>query len=237
MRILTKITLGVGVVMLIGSIVAIIAGGGSFMGDLVENPNGVHKWNGTAPTTYEGDFSALSLYYIFAEDDSTLNGTSINVTLVDDDENNSFIPCEDNEECDFYEYAGYTYLGRILVMTDGIWEVEFSGEGEVMIREQELDLGGLMAMGLGFWGACCSICVLGLGVIFIFALKDPPQQTGVLMVQPGQIPGQPIAGQAGVVQAQVQPGVPVGGAIHPAFEQQPREEWTPPSEQPPSQGF
>lgn len=232
MHIMTKITLGVGVVMLIGSIVAMVAGGGSFMGDFVENPTGTEKWTGTSPTTYEGNFEMMGIYYVFVEE-----GETVDVELVGGDVDSRFIPCEENNDCEYYEWAGYTYVGDISVMTEGTWEVKFTGDGDVMIREQIIDIGGAMAVGLGFWGACCSICVLGLGVIFIFALKDPPQQTGVLMVQPGQIPGQPIAGQAGVVQAQVQPGVPVGGAIHPAFEQQPREEWTPPSEQPPSQGF
>jgi len=226
MRILTKITLGVGVVMLIGSIVAIIAGGGSFMDDFVENPNGTEKWSGTSPTTYQGDFEMMSMYYVFVE-----KGAEVDVELVGGDADNRFIPCEEND-CEYHEWAGYTYVGDISVMTEGSWEVKCTGDGDVMIREQIIDIGGAMAVGLGFWGACCSICVLGLGVIFIFTLKDPQQQTGVLMVQPGQIPGQPIAGQAGVVQAQVQPGVPVGGAIHPAFEQQP-----PQTGQPPSQGF
>ena len=226
MHIMTKITLGVGVVMLIGSIVALVAGGGSFMGDMVENPNGTEKWTGTSPTTYEGDFEMLSIFPVFVEE-----GATIDVELVNGDAENRFIPCEENDDCDYYEWAGYTYVGDISVMTDGTWEVKFTGDGDVMIREQTIDLGGLMAVGLGFWGACCSLCVLGLGIIFIFTLKDPPQQTAVLMVQPGQIPGQPIPGQVGVVQEQAQPGVPVG-AVHPAFEQ-----LQPQTGQPPSQGF
>ena len=227
MHIMTKITLGVGVVMLIGSIVAMVAGGGSFMGELVENPTGTEKWTGTSPTTYEGNFEMMGIYYVFVEE-----GETVDVELVGGDADSRFIPCEENNDCEYYEWAGYTYVGGISVMAEGTWEVKFTGDGDVMIREQIIDIGGAMAVGLGFWGACCSICVLGLGIIFIFTLKDPQQQTGVLMVQPGQIPGQPIAGQAGVVQAQVQPGVPVGGAIHPAFEQQP-----PQTGQPPSQGF
>lgn len=226
MHVLTKITLGVGVVMLIGSIVAMVAGGGSFMGDIVENPTGTEKWTGTSPTTYEGNFEMIGIYYVFVEE-----GETVDVELVGGDADSRFIPCEENNDCEYYEWAGYTYVGDISVMTEGTWEVKFTGDGDVMIREQTIDLGGAMAFGLGFWGLCCSVCVLGLGVIFIFALKDPPQQTAVLMVQPGQIPGQPIAGQAGVVQEQAQPGVPVG-AVHPAFVQQP-----PQTGMPPSQGF
>ena len=78
MHIMTKITLGVGVVMLIGSIVSMVAGGGSFMGELVENPTGTEKWTGTSPTTYEGDFETMTLYYVFVEE-----GKTVDVELVD----------------------------------------------------------------------------------------------------------------------------------------------------------
>ena len=40
MHIATKITLGAGAVLLIGSVLAMVVGGGSFIGDLAENPDG-----------------------------------------------------------------------------------------------------------------------------------------------------------------------------------------------------
>jgi len=160
------------------------------------------------------------------------DGATVDVSVVGGGADNHFIPCSEYSSCDLYDWPGHTYVGDISVYTAGDWEIEFTGDGDVVITESIIDMGSALSITGGFGGICCSFCIIGLGVIFIFALKDPPQQTAVLMVQPGQIPGQPIAGQAGVVQEQVQPGIPVGGAIHPAFEQQP-----PQTGQPPSQGF
>lgn len=231
MHIMTKITLGVGTVLLIGSIIAMVVGGGSFFDDFAENPNGIEKWSGTSPTTYEGDFEVMSIYYVFVED-----GATVDVELVGGDSNSRFIPCGENGDCNFYEWAGYTYVGDISVMTEGTWEVEFTGNGDVMIREQVIDFSGIMAMGLGFWGTCCSICVLGLGVIFIFTLKDNKAQQGVMMVQQADGTIQPVGGMP-----MQQPGVAapmVGGAIHPAFANQ-QSQTLPPigGQQPPNQGF
>ncbi len=243
MHIMTKITLGVGALMLVGSIIAMVLGGGSFFNDFTENPNGTEKWSGTSPTTYEGDFELMGIYYVFVED-----GATVDIELVGGDSDNRFIPCEEKRDCDFYDWAGYTYVGDISVMTEGTWEVAFTGNGDVMIREQVIDLGGMMAMGFGFWGICCSICVLGLGIIFIFTLKDNKAQQGVMMVQQADGTIQPVGG----IQ---QPGVAapmVGGAVHPAFaNQQPasqpvQQQGTqqgqilPPvggGQQPPNQGF
>lgn len=208
MHIMTKITLGIGSLMLIGSIIAMVVGGGSFFNDFAENPNGIEKWSGTSPTTYEGDFEMMSIYYVFVED-----GATVDVELVGGDSDSRFIPCEENRDCDFYEWAGYTYVGDISVMTEGTWEVAFTGNGDVMIREQVIDFSGMMAMGFGFWGTCCSICVLGLGIIFIFTLKDNKAQQGVMMVQQADGTIQPMGGMQ-------QPGAAspmVGGAVHPAF--------------------
>ena len=222
MHIMTKITLGVGAVMLIGSVIAIVVGGGSFLGDFVENPNGTEKWSGTSPTTYTGDFEWDTVYYVFVEGGVT---EEIEVSVIDGDADNRFHPCEEDSSCDVISLRGYTYLGDIVVIDGGTYEVEFTGNGEVTIRELKMDISGFAAGGIGLGAFCCSFCVLGLGIVFIFVLKDPPQQMGVVMVQPNQIPNQPVAGQAGIVQEQAQPGVSIG-AVDPPLQQQP-----------PSQGF
>jgi len=238
MHIMTKLTLGAGAVLLIGSIIAIVVGGGSFFNDFAENPNGTEKWSGTSPTNYEGNFEVMSIYYVFVE-----NGATVDVEVVDGDYDSRFIPCEENNDCDFYEWAGYTYVGDININTQGTWVVEFTGNGNVMIREQTIDLGGVMAMGLGFWGFCCSFCVLGLGIIFIFTLKDNKAQQGLMMVQQSDGTFQQVGGMAAPVQ-----GAPtVAGGVHPAYTtqqpiiQQPAQQGgiLPPidGQQPPNQGF
>lgn len=233
---MTKITLGVGTVLLIGSVIAMVVGGGSFIGDLAENPDGTELWNGTAPTTYEGNFQVVSYYSVFIEE-----GTDVQIEVLNGNDNTRFIPCEEDQSCDFYSVEGYTYAGDINIFEGGVWSVEFTGNGDVMIRELTIDIGGAVAMGLGFWGVCCSFCTLGLGVIFIFVLKDNKTQQGVMMVQQAdgtiqQVGGMPMQQPGGASQL-------VGGAVHPAFASQQQTtqqgQIIPPigGQQPPNQGF
>ena len=209
MHIMTKITLGFGVALLIGSVILAVAGGGSTVSDLTENPNGVEVWSGTAPDTYEGNFEIMNTYPVFVEE-----GKTVDVTVVGGDGDNRFIPCEEEpNDCDYYDWPGHTYVGQVSVYTPGTWEVEFSGTGSVVVTEMEVDIGGVMSIFGGMMGFCCSFCVIGLGVIFIFTLKDNKAQQGVMMVQQADGTIQPVGG----IQ---QPGVAspmVGGAVHPAF--------------------
>lgn len=244
MHIMTKITLGFGVALLIGSVILAVAGGGSTVSDLAENPNGVEVWSGTAPDTYEGNFEIMNTYPIFVEE-----GKTVDVTVVGGDGDNRFIPCEEEpNDCGYYDWPGHTYVGQVSVYTPGTWGVEFSGTGSVVVTEMAVDIGGVMSIFGGMMGFCCSFCVIGLGVIFIFTLKDNKAQQGVMMVQQADGTIQPV----GVMQ---QPGVAspmVGGAVHPAFATQqpatqPVQQQTtqqgqilPPiggGQQPPNQGF
>lgn len=244
MHIMTKITLGFGVALLIGSVILAVAGGGSTVSDLAENPNGVEVWSGTAPDTYEGNFEIMNTYPVFVEE-----GKTVDVTVVGGDGDNRFIPCEEEpNDCDYYNWPGHTYVGQVSVYTPGTWGVEFSGTGSVVVTEMAVDIGGVMSIFGGMMGFCCSFCVIGLGVIFIFTLKDNKAQQGVMMVQQADGTVQPV----GVMQ---QPGVAspmVGGAVHPAFATQqpatqPVQQQTtqqgqilPPiggGQQPPNQGF
>ncbi|MDC3291055.1 hypothetical protein OAV27_01015 [Euryarchaeota archaeon] len=241
---MTKITLGFGVALLIGSVILAVAGGGSTVSDLAENPNGVEVWSGTAPDTYEGNFEIMNTYPVFVEE-----GKTVDVTVVGGDGDNRFIPCEEEpNDCDYYDWPGHTYVGQVSVYTPGTWGVEFSGTGSVVVTEMAVDIGGVMSIFGGMMGFCCSFCVIGLGVIFIFTLKDNKAQQGVMMVQQADGTIQPV----GVMQ---QPGVAspmVGGAVHPAFAtqqpaNQPVQQQTtqqgqilPPiggGQQPPNQGF
>ncbi|MBT4059618.1 MAG: hypothetical protein HOE69_04850 [Euryarchaeota archaeon] len=234
MHIATKITLGAGAVLLIGSVLAMVVGGGSFIGDLAENPDGTELWNGTSPTTYEGNFEYSNYYIVFTEE-----GSDVEIEVLNGNEDNRFMPCEEDDSCDYYSLPGYTYVGDIYILNGGVWEVEFTGNGGVIINELTIDIGGAMAMGLGFWGFCCSFCVLGLGIIFIFTLKDNKMQQGVMMVQQADGTIQPVGGMATPAQ-----GTPmVAGAVHPAYtQQQPVQQqgvMLPPigGQQPPNQGF
>ena len=235
---MTKATLGLGVALLIGSIILAVAGGGSTVSDLAENPNGVEVWSGTAPEIYEGNFEVMNTYLVFVED-----GESVDVTVVGGDGDNRFIPCEEEpNDCDYYDWPSHTYVGQVSVYTPGTWEVEFSGTGAIVVTEMVVDIGGAMSILGGMFGFCCSFCVLGLGVIFIFTLKDDKMQQGVMMVQQSDGTFQQVGGMAAPVQ-----GAPtVAGGVHPVYAtqqpiiQQPAQqgEILPPGgQQPPNQGF
>ena len=245
MHIMTKVTLILGVALLIGSVLLAVVGGGSTVTDLAENPNGVEVWSGTAPDTYEGNFEIMNSYFVFVED-----GETVDVTLVGGDEDNRFIPCEEEpNDCDWYDWAGHTYVGQIVVFTPGTWEVELNGTGGVVLTEQVLDIGGALSVFGGLVGFCCSFCLIGLGIIFIFTLKDNKAQQGVMMIQQADGTIQPVGGMP---MQQPGGGAPlVGGAVHPAFAtQQPatqplqqsttqQSQILPPigGQQPPNQGF
>lgn len=244
MHIVTKITLALGIVLLIGSAVAMVVGGGSTFSNFAENPNGVEKWNGTAPTTYEGDFQLAAVYYVFVED-----GGAVDVELVGGNNESRFIPCGEFDECELYDWPAHDFLGRIEIYTPGDWEVKFTGSGEVVITETVIDLGGAMSFLGGFTGICCSFCVLGLGVIFIFTLKSSPKQQLMVVQQDGtiqQVAGAPTAGAAPAAQG-VNPAHMVGGQIHPSYQDQYQQTAPPPQQgtilppvggqQPPNQGF
>ena len=243
MHIMTKITLGLGVALLIGSVILAVAGGGSTVSDIAENPNGMEVWSGTSPDTYSGNFEVMNVYLIFVEE-----GETVDVTLVGGDDVNRFIPCEEEpNDCSYYNWPGHTYAGQISVYTPGTWEVEFTGSGSVVVTEMTVDFGGVMSIFGGMMGFCCSFCLIGLGVVFIFTLKDNKVPQGVMMVQQADGTVQPVAGMQ-----QPGAGAPmVGGAVHPAFATQqpaaqpvqqqtvPQGQILPPmgGQQPPNQGF
>ena len=236
---MTKLTLGAGVALLIGSIILAVLGGGSTVSELAENPNGVEVWSGTAPDTYQGNFEIVNTYLIFVEDES-----SVEVTVVEGDGDNRFIPCEEEpNDCDYYDWPGHTYVGQVSVYTPGTWDVEFNGTGSVVVTEMSVDIGGVMSIFGGMMGFCCSFCVIGLGIIFVFTLKDNKIQQGIMMVQQSDGTFQ----QVGGMPAPAQTTPMVAGGIHPAYTtEQPiiqqsiqQVEILPPigGQQPPNQGF
>ena len=169
----TKITLGVGFVLLIGSIIATFAGWDSLMENMDEgfDEGGTELWTGKTPSTFEGEMHPTSFYPVFVQE-----YRSVDVELLDGDENNRFVPCEEDYSCGSFYEPGHTYVGYVYVSYSDTWEVRFSGDvtggSDVMIREMSMDVSGIMALGFGCMGMCGSLLVLGVGVIFVFTLKE-----------------------------------------------------------------
>ena len=190
MHVMTKATLGVGGVLFLISTAALVIGGASF-GDAIEdfdpNSSGDDYWTGDTDTTFTGELNVLSIYYVFVEE-----GRSVSVEVIDGDEYSRFMPCEEDNSCDFFYEPGYTYVGDIYVESSGIWEVKFSGDvvggSDVMIREETIPIDGLMGLGGGCCGLCGALLFLIIGGIMAFTLKDKPKvQTTIQVYDSGNV--------------------------------------------------
>ena len=177
MHVMTKVTLSIGGVLLLISTAALVIGGASF-GDAIEDfdPNspGDEYWTGNTPTTFSGELKWDSIYFVFVEE-----GRSVSVEVIDGDEYSRFMPCEEDNSCDFFYEPGYTYVGEISVESSGTWEIKFSGDvvgdSDVMIHEEKFPLGGIMGLGGGCCGLCGALLLLIIGGIMAFTLKDKPK--------------------------------------------------------------
>ena len=181
--------------MLVGSIIAMIAGFGSIDLDSPEE----QIFTGDAPTEWEVELNYSSIYFVYVEE-----GSNVSAEIVGGNSYNRFIPCSEDFSCqDHNTRVGYTYIGDLSVENNGVYQVEFSGEGEVLVTELEISIGGFMAIGFGFWCGCCSVLILIVGLIMALVMKDnAPAQILVMPQGGGQVsfaaqpasytPGQPV---------------------------------------------
>ncbi|MED6297055.1 MAG: hypothetical protein VX828_02025 [Candidatus Thermoplasmatota archaeon] len=197
MRTAPKVTLIVGAVMLVASILAVVVGIGST--DLDFHANSEEIFAGDAPTDWEGELDMFSIYLVYVEE-----GSNVSAEIVGGNEYNRFVSCSEDYTCsDSHTQSGYSYIGYLSVENDGFYRVEFSGEGNVLVAESEVEVGGLLAAGIGFWCGCCSVLILIVGLIMALVMKDNvPAQILVMPQGGGQVsfaaqpasytPGQPV---------------------------------------------
>lgn len=197
MRTAPKVTLIVGAVMLVASILAVVVGIGST--DLDFHANSEEIFAGDAPTDWEGELDMFSIYLVYVEE-----GSNVSAEIVGGNEYNRFVSCSEDYTCsDSHTQSGYSYIGYLSVENDGFYRVEFSGEGNVLVAESEVEVGGLLAAGIGFWCGCCSVLILIVGLIMALVMKDnAPAQILVMPQGGGQVsfaaqpasytPGQPV---------------------------------------------
>ena len=197
MRTAPKVTLISGTVMLVVSILAVVIGIGST--DLDFHANSEEVFAGEAPTDWEVELDMLSIYLVYVED-----STDVSAEIVGGNEYNRFVSCSEDYTCgESHTRSGYTYIGYLSVENDGFYRIEFSGEGDVLVAESEVEVGGLLAAGLGVWCGCCSVLVLIIGLIMALVMKDnAPAQILVMPHGAGQVsfaaqpannnPGQPV---------------------------------------------
>jgi len=173
MHIMTKVTLGLGSVLFLISVIAIVMGGAeldSAFGDLEESSVGNEQfWTGDTSTDFNGELKWDATYYVFVED-----GYEIDVDVSD---SGYFTSCEVWGDCDLYDVIpGYYYIGDIGVDTTGSYEVDFSetqGRNvDVKITEEEIPVGGILGLGGGCCGICGALLLLIIGGILALTLKD-----------------------------------------------------------------
>ena len=177
MRTAPKVMLGLGGVLLVIGILAFAIGGAivSEVSPESEDWSGTLKWEGTTPTTYEGEFDWTHTYNVWAEE-----GSNVQVEVLFGSSDDRFISCEELDACWIFDYdgaiPGFEYIGEIWIMNSGTYTVEFSGDNnvDVMIRDDE-SFGGFLGM-MGGGGVCCfGILFLIIGGILATTMKDKPK--------------------------------------------------------------
>ena len=173
MHIMTKVILGLGSVLFLISVIAIVMGGAeldSAFGDLEESSVGNEQfWTGDTSTDFNGKLKWDATYYVFVEDGYEID--------VDVSGSGYFTSCEEWGDCDLYDVIpGYYYIGDIGVDTTGSYEVDFSetqGRNvDVKITEEEIPVGGILGLGGGCCGICGALLLLIIGGILALTLKD-----------------------------------------------------------------
>ena len=178
---MTKLTLGLGSVLFLISVIALVMGGAeidSAFGDLDENTVGDEEfWTGDTSTDFNGELKWEALYYVFVEEGYEVD--------VDVSGSGYFTSCEEWDDCDLYDVIpGYDYIGDIGVDVSGSYEVDFSetqGRNvDVKITEEDIPVGGILGLGVGCCGICGALLLLIIGGVLALTLKDQPKvQTSI----------------------------------------------------------
>ena len=181
MHIMTKLTLGLGSVLFLISVIALVMGGAeidSAFGDLDENTVGDEEfWTGDTSTDFNGELKWEALYYVFVEEGYEVD--------VDVSGSGYFTSCEEWDDCDLYDVIpGYDYIGDIGVDVSGSYEVDFSetqGRNvDVKFTEEDIPVGGILGLGVGCCGICGALLLLIIGGVLALTLKDQPKvQTSI----------------------------------------------------------
>ena len=216
MHIASKITLILGALIFVGSIAGVVIAGMTLSDADYQQEVYVDRTMSETFTIQENKSWDVSIYVIHPADCDTLE-----LSIVDSDGNDvSNVPCmldggQGDEE--FYPDGSEEFYGTMNHDVEGM-QYTLESNVEVSIRGEYCDQaceeaigGGLLAGAGGFFGFCCSVPLLVLGIILALVLDDPQQN----IVMPT---GQMQSGQA-IYQAPVQAQVPVGQNIQQGYGQ------------------
>jgi hypothetical protein len=216
MHIASKITLILGALIFVGSIAGVAIAGMALTDAGYKEEVYVERSMGQTFTIQENKSWKVSILVIHPADCDTLelsivdsNGEEVApaLCLLDGGQGNEeFYPDGSEEE---YGLLDHGVEGMEYTLESNV-EVTIRGEYCDQACEEAIG-GGLLAGAGGFFGFCCSVPLLVIGVILALVLDDPKQN---IVMPTGQMP----TGQA-VYQAPVQTQVPVGQNIQQGYGQ------------------
>ena len=179
MHVMTKVTLGIGGVLLLIS-AAVLAIGGASASDTMgwDDVTGDEYWTGETSTSFSEKLNWDAYYLVYVEE-----GYEVDIEIYEGSNGGwaDFEPCELVYDCDeeLYTIPGYDYIGTIYVEYSGDFKIDFTeNEGrsvDVMLREEKIPVNSLMGMGGGVCGLCCSLLLLIIGGIMALTMKDKPK--------------------------------------------------------------
>lgn len=158
MRIQKSRVTGFGIVMLIVSVIAIIWGLAT-----EDFSDGEAVYSGEAPATWNKELVWTSTYYIYVEEGSNVTVELFNENGMIPSGKNRFISCLEWGDCLIENtQEGFDYVGHVYIIDDDTYNVNFKGEGSVLVIE--MDDGAAAITGGGITCCCCcSIPSLILG--------------------------------------------------------------------------
>ena len=181
MHVMTKVTLGIGGVLLLISAAALAIGGASASDTSWwdDDSIGDEYWTGETSDSFSGELLGTwnAYYLVYVEE-----GYEVDIEIYEGSNGGwaDFESCEEYDDCEDYDtIPGYDYIGEIYVEYSGDFEIDFTeNEGrsvDVMLREEKIPVNSLLGMGGGVCGLCCSLLLLIIGGIMALTMKDKPK--------------------------------------------------------------
>ena len=182
MRKIAKITLVLGALIALTSIVGMFVAGNSLnmASPDSEDWSGTLLWEGETPATYVDDFKWSVIYNVWVEIGSE-EDIDIEVYSYEDgtqDKGYRFVSCSELKDCEIYDLDGkidgFVYIGEIVFDDSGAYEIsitESNGDNvDIQIREESIT--GTFGILGGFLGCCVAFIVLSIGIVLSFIMKE-----------------------------------------------------------------
>ena len=179
---ITKITLVLGALLALTSIVGIFIAGNSMnmASPDSEDWSGTLLWEGDTPSTFVDDFKWSAIYNVWVEIGSE-EDIEIEVYNYEDGSQEKayrFVSCSELNDCGIYDLDGkidgFVYIGEIVFDDSGTYEIsitESNGENVGIQIRQESITGAFGILG-GFVGCCVAFIVLSIGIVLSFIKKE-----------------------------------------------------------------